>query len=316
MSHDFHPPSCASLANPCLCIGLPHLWDSPHANFLPPENSNGSFQWKKKGFYFFVHEDEVQNGQVYKTCDVFKQLAEIRLFIMFSGTLNWRCGSLTQQVGNEAGINKAGFQCWGGGGGGRSHFWKHNGLQRRRKTIFSADNLLCNGWDRKSWGCQAAFAILIPGLSTKEISPLGKHHCASPGCSSVSSHLHHALLSRPTCKKVRNQWNTAWELESTWATPGTSAKICWRTQSLDCRHVWVGIQTAEASIVAPTNWAPSGAPVQTTSFPWDLSCMPLLASTTLPWAGSYLLLMEKQNSLSETSSTWETCLPPVTTENT
>lgn len=117
MSHDFHPPSCASLANPCLCIGLPHLWDSPHANFLPPENSNGSFQWKKKGFYFFVHEDEVQNGQVYKTCDVFKQLAEIRLFIMFSGTLNWRCGSLTQQVGNEAGINKDGFQCWGGRGG-------------------------------------------------------------------------------------------------------------------------------------------------------------------------------------------------------
>lgn len=43
---------------------------------------------EKKGFYFFVHEDEVQNGQVYKTCDVFKQLAEIRLFIMFSGTLN------------------------------------------------------------------------------------------------------------------------------------------------------------------------------------------------------------------------------------
>lgn len=41
-----------------------------------------------RGFYFFFNEEEVQNGQVYKTCDVFKQLADIRLFMMFTGTLN------------------------------------------------------------------------------------------------------------------------------------------------------------------------------------------------------------------------------------
>lgn len=58
----------------------------------------GHFREKKiRAFISFFNEDEVQNSQVHKTCDVFKELTEIRLFITFSGTLNRVRGSLIQQ---------------------------------------------------------------------------------------------------------------------------------------------------------------------------------------------------------------------------
>lgn len=58
----------------------------------------GHFREKKiRAFISFFNEDEVQNGQVHKTCNVFKELTEIRLFITFSGTLNRVCASLIQQ---------------------------------------------------------------------------------------------------------------------------------------------------------------------------------------------------------------------------
>lgn len=132
----------------------------------------GHFREKKiRAFISLFNEDEVQDGQVHKTCNVFKELTEIRLFITFSGTLNRVCARLIQQSRKYAWNKQSLFQY---SRGKKKHLWKHNWLQKWRKTIFNFDNLLwTGGWEELKAQTRRLDDInlqpLMPDLSTQVI---------------------------------------------------------------------------------------------------------------------------------------------------
>lgn len=212
----------------------------------------GHFREKKiRAFISFFNEDEVQNSQVHKTCDVFKELTEIRLFITFSGTLNRVRGSLIQQsrkwawnkqslvsILKEKKKNKSSLETQPTAKEEKDHlqFWQsamNRGMERAQ------------GSDKESWWYKFTATDAWPFYAS-DLIPLQSIAASSPRCNTVLFHLYHMLLSKPHYKNFKNRLNaTAGLGEEPLPPPEEKFK--------SFAYIWVRVKTIDTSI-PPCQW--------------------------------------------------------------